>query len=83
MATDLNMNQEPNDVRIFTWDWKESPDLDDIGRAVTEISGGTVFITNVDTGSDQFAVVVSATELTAAQATEAFNREWYREEDMS
>ena len=70
------MSGKPKNIQIFSWDWKESPDFAEIGPAITEVSGGTVFITEVETGSDQFAIVVSSSQLTAEQAAEAYQEEW-------
>ncbi len=59
-------------ARIFTWDWKEHPDLDAIAAAVREISGGKVFMEEYDTGGDTFAWIVSDHEISPGQARELF-----------
>lgn len=60
---------------LVSWDWKESPDMMELGRIVTRLSGGKVFITEVDTGSDQMAVFVSTVPLTIGTATEMFHND--------
>ena len=64
---------------LVTWDWKESPDMMEIGRAIARLSGGRAFITEVDTGSDQVAIFVSTVPMTIGAATEMYRRNWYDE----
>lgn len=61
------MSTTPEDVRFLTWDYREQPDLDDLAAAVWEISNGRVHIANVETRSDQYAIVVSAEKLPLAE----------------
>jgi hypothetical protein len=46
-------------ARMFTWDWKAQPPLDEMGGAVTEMSGGRVRLRPYDTQTDQYAWIVS------------------------
>jgi hypothetical protein len=55
-------------ARMFTWDYRAQPEMDDIAAAVAELSGGRVFMREVNTRSDEYAWVVSDTELTDEQA---------------
>ena len=56
-------------ARVFIWDYKQQPDMAAIAAAVTELSArGQVFMREIETGSDDCAWVVSATELTDQQA---------------
>jgi len=57
---------------MLTWDWKSDAPLDDIAAAASRVSGGNVYITYADSGSDQVVVIVSATPLEYAEATELF-----------
>ena len=66
------------DARVFRWDHRQQPDLRAIAAAVTELSGGRVFMREIDTGSDEYAWVVSRTELTDQQAWL-----WYLGEDKA
>lgn len=46
-------------ARVMSWDWKEQPDLEQLAKAVYEISGRTVFIREIDTGGDFYMLVIS------------------------
>lgn len=60
---------EAAEVKIFSWDWKEQPPLRDVFQAVSEMSPrGDITITLPDTGSDQYALIISARPLTADEA---------------
>jgi hypothetical protein len=59
-------------ARVFTWDYREQPDMAEIARTVTEMSGGRVFMAQADTGTDSYAWVISACELTGDQATAVY-----------
>ncbi len=45
--------------RILSWDWREQPDLDELAKALREVSGGSVHLHQVETGSDQYAIILS------------------------
>jgi hypothetical protein len=63
--------QAPPAGEVVTWDWSEQPDLDKIGEIVTRLSAtGQVHFIHPGTGSDQYALVISNTELTEAEALE-------------
>lgn len=55
-------------ARVFSWDYKQQPDLPAIAAAVTELSAGRVVMCEIDTGGDNYAWVVSDAELTDEQA---------------
>ena len=56
-------------ARVFSWDWREQPAMTAIATAVMELSEtGPVWMREIETGSDQYAWVVSSTELTDQQA---------------
>lgn len=56
-------------ARVFSWDWKAQPDMATIAAAVMEVSEtGPVWMREINTGSDQYAWVVSGAELTDEQA---------------
>jgi len=48
----------------------------EIGRIVTRLSGGKVFITEIDTGSDQVGIFVSTVPLTIGTATKMYHADW-------
>ncbi len=45
--------------RIVSWDWQQQPDLEDLTKALREVSGGLVHLHQVDTGSDEYAIILS------------------------
>lgn len=54
---------------VLTWDWRGQIDLEALADAVWDMSGGEVRITEVDTGGDEYAIVVSdADEMTPEEA---------------
>jgi hypothetical protein len=55
-------------ARVFTWDWKEQPPLAEVAEAIAEVSGGTVHMRQVDTGGDEYALVVSDRQVDDAEA---------------
>jgi hypothetical protein len=55
-------------ARALSWDWRGQPDLDQLARIVLDVSGGTVHVHQVDTGSDDYAIVVSDRPLTDGEA---------------
>jgi hypothetical protein len=57
---------------IISWDWCEQPDLAVLARAVYAVSGGLVHITQVDTGDDQYAIVVSDRPLGVLEASDLY-----------
>jgi hypothetical protein len=63
---------------VLSWDWRGQPDLARLGRLVADLSGGTLHLREADTGSDQYAVVLSTAPLDTAAATWVY-REWERE----
>ena len=68
----LNASAGEPQFELMTWDWKESPDMMELGRIVARLSGGKVFITEIDTGSDQVAIYVSTVPMTIGDATNMF-----------
>lgn len=65
------LQQQSVDVQyeMVSWDWKEEANIEEISEAVQRISGGRVFITHGETGSDQVAVIVSSVPLNYDDAT--------------
>lgn len=60
------------DPRILTWDWRGQIDLADLARVLTEVSNGTVHLTEVDTGDDQYAIVLDALPVSKNEAYEMY-----------
>jgi len=59
----------------LTWDYRQQPDLDELARAVHEVSAGAVHIHQVDTGSDDCAIVVACISLTSDEVTAVWRGE--------
>jgi hypothetical protein len=57
---------------ILSWDWKEQPDLRALAQLVNEVSGGRVHITEAETGSDQYAIVIADHPVSDTDAAEAY-----------
>lgn len=59
---------------VLTWDWREQPNLDRLAQLVAVLSGGGLHLRQVDTGSDEHAVVLCTTWLGPEQARQAYER---------
>lgn len=55
-------------ARAFTWDCRQQPPMDDIARAVAELSGGAVRLQPVPTGTQDYALVVADHDVSDAEA---------------
>lgn len=55
-------------ARVLTWDWRQQPDLDRLAAAIRDLTGGNVGLHQVDTGSDEYAIVLADQLLTDAEA---------------
>lgn len=58
---------------VVTWDFREQPDMQAIAAALTRLFGDGVHIAWPETGSDQYAVVLSDRPFTAEQAAAAYH----------
>lgn len=48
-----------SEIKIMTWDWKESVDIEDLDKYVYDLSQrGPVRITNINTDSDFYAIAI-------------------------
>ncbi len=60
---------------ILTWDYRQQPDWERLAQLVRDLSGGTVHLHHVeDTGSQDYALVVSTAALGDEQATDLYHR---------
>lgn len=59
----------------LSWDWREQPDLAELAHTVQDVSGGTVYLYEVRTDSDNYAIVIANVELDEAAARAAYERE--------
>lgn len=62
--------------RVLSWDWRAQINLDDLADAIRELSGGKVRMRVVDTGSDQYAIVLADRQVGAAEALALYEAEW-------
>jgi hypothetical protein len=65
-------------TRVLSWDHREQPDLAALGTALRDLSDARLY--EVDTGSDQYAIVLATGDLTDDEAQAAYT-EWYEGED--
>jgi len=56
----------------LSWDWREQPNLAELARALTDVSNGTVHLTEVATGDDQYAIVLSSSPVSKQDADEMY-----------
>jgi hypothetical protein len=61
---------------VLLWDWRQQPDLDALSRAITDLSGGTLHLHQVNTGSDEYAIVLATGQLDAEAAQAAYQQTW-------
>ncbi len=66
-------------TRLLTWDWRGQPNLQHLAKAVHDLSGGRVSLYEVDTGSDQYAIVLADEPLTAEQAASVWDAQFDEE----
>ena len=67
--------------RILEWDWKEAFPIGELADAVDDLSGGSVRVHEIGTGSDQFAIVLTTGGMTAGEVAEAYaKRHEYEDE---
>lgn len=58
---------------VLSWDWRGQPDLDRLAAELLRVSGGTVHLHQVDTGGDDYAIVVADRPLTSAEAAAVYH----------
>lgn len=70
-----------SNVRIISWDWRGQPDIEELNEAVSAVFDGIHCpqVTSVDTGGDEYAVLVSPAPMTSAEAQAAYEEHWEEE----
>ncbi len=58
------------------WDVGQQPDLDTLAVHIRELTDGAVHLHQVDTGGNEYAVVLATAKLTGRQAAAVFDRWW-------
>lgn len=61
---------------VLSWDWRAQPDLQQLARDLLRVSGGTVHLAEVDTGGDEYAIVLSSSPLSNAEAQAVYEAGW-------
>jgi hypothetical protein len=61
------------EIHVMTWDYRQQPDMDQLGKHVYNISctGRPVWIQEIDTGSQDYAVTIADVHLTEHEQQEA------------
>lgn len=63
-------------IAVLSWDYKEQPPLDELAKLIEEFSEGRLHLRCVeDTGSDEYAVVVSHLPMSEQGVAEAYRRD--------
>jgi len=66
--------------KYMTWDWKEYLDLDELSKVLHQLSEGGINLYQVETGSDQYAIVISRGELNEEQVAQINYDYWHKDE---
>lgn len=59
--------------RILGWDYRQQIDLDELAKALSDL--GRVDLHQIDTGSDEYAIVLTSQPMTAEEADQLY-RAW-------
>ena len=71
ISTAIDRHTAQDRVTLFTWDWKEQPDLDAISEALRHRWNGTTcpkIVTVEDSGGDLYVAIVTGEPMTKAEA---------------
>jgi len=60
-------------TEVVVWDWREQPDHDQLAAAISRISAGAVHAVFPDTGSSDYALVLSSLPLTPEAAARLYH----------
>lgn len=66
-------------VYVLTWDWREQIDLLALHNILRDMAGADIRLYRIDTGSDQYAIVLADRDMTDAEARAAWRRTWDEE----
>lgn len=65
-------------IKILSWDWKADVSLDELAKALADLTDGKIRLYEVDTDSDQVGIALSDQPLDDAAVKEAWERQWDR-----
>jgi hypothetical protein len=57
-------------ARVLSWDWRGQIDLDDLAAAVRDLGG--LHLIEVETGDDQYAIVLSTEPVSRSAANRMY-----------
>lgn len=60
--------------QVLMWDWRESPSPAEIKQVIEAASGGRMTAIEIDTGGDDYAVVVGPAGLSAERAYATYEK---------
>lgn len=66
-------NKVAKNVFVHIWDWKEQPNFNEIQSSVNELDGKPTF-TEVQTGSDEYAVIISTSDISESDAKRFYKK---------
>lgn len=61
-------------VGVLTWDWKGSLDVNALASVLHDLTDGRIVIQEVDTGSDQYGIVIAGHPIGGADAANAYEK---------
>jgi len=75
------MTSEGNLVKIVTWDWRESPDLEEVNLALAEVYDGKTLptINEIDTNCDSYAWLFSGQPVSETKAQAIFDEAYAKD----
>lgn len=68
-------------AEVISWDWRQQPDLIKLREAVRRVSGGACDLAEIDTGGDDYAVVIADHVVDDAEARELYVQQQYEDEE--
>jgi hypothetical protein len=57
---------------MVSWEFKDGTPVEEIARAVQSVSRSRVWVHTVDTGSEEYVMIIADRELTPEQVTETW-----------
>jgi hypothetical protein len=60
-------------ITFLSWDWREGISGERMAKAIAEFAGGPVYAAAVDTGTEDYVVALSTTQISPDQARELWD----------
>ena len=64
----------PARSEVMSWYWREQPDLTELTRILTDLTDGRLKLYDVETGSDEYAIVLTTGDLDDADIPKLYDR---------